>query len=265
MKNFIERRPVWFALSLTIAMNLLGFVLVVAGGRVLGLPQIPLIFTVALVTTAIPLGLIRWLAWWEDAGFVSTTHNTLALTVPVISMLLALVFYGTVEKEPQLASLHLAAAFLTGLSEEALSRGLFVRVFLPHGRWQAVLIPSVLFAAQHIVQSLGNDMAMQDNLVQITNALMAGILYGAVRLRINNIWPLVITHTLNNLFFSLAGFGPPNPVRGLADIPLALYFSLWTLQLVATVYLMRKPTVATVDGQRVGYGNLRAGLTSATG
>lgn len=258
MKNFVERSPIWFALGLTVAMNLLGFIVVVVGGRILGMPQIPLVFTVTILTTAIPLGLIQWLGWWEDAGFVGTTQNTLVLAVPVFCMLFALMFYGTVDKEPQWAGLYLAAAFLTALGEEALSRGLFLRAFLPRGVWQAVLIPSVLFAVQHIVQSLANGMALQENLVQIGDAFIVGILYGAVRLRINCIWPLVIVHTFNNLFFSLAGFGPPSPVHSLADIPLWLYLIRWVPSLVAAVYIVRSRVLAvTLNGQAVGEGKVR--------
>lgn len=256
MKRFIEKHPFWFALGFTVlVMQLLGFIIVFVGGRVLGIPQIPLIFTVAILTTAIPLWFIRWLGWWEDAGFVSTTQNWSALIVPFGIMLFALIFYGTVEKGPQLATLHLVASFLTALSEEAISRGLFLRAFLPHGKWQAVLIPAALFGAQHIVQSLGNGMALQDNLVQISDALMIGILYGAVRLRINNIWPLVITHTLNNTFFSLAGFAPPTPVHSLAEIPLWLYLVRWVPSLVAVIYIMRKPIAATINGKIVNVMN----------
>lgn len=254
MKSFIEKHPFWFVLIFTVAINAIGFV-VVAGGRVIGLPQIPIIFAVAILTTAIPLGFIHSLGWWRDAGFVATTHNWYALAIPIFNMIFALIFYGTVDKAPQLASLHLAASFLTGLSEEALSRGLFVRALLPHGKWQAVLLPAVLFGAQHIFQSLGNGMASQDNLIQIADALVVGILYGAVRLRINNIWPLIITHTLNNTFFSLAGFAPPNPVHNLADIPILLYLIRWLPSLVVTVYIMRKPLAATINGKPVGIWN----------
>jgi membrane protease YdiL (CAAX protease family) len=104
----------------------------------------------------------------------------------------------------------------------------------------------------HIVQFLGSHMALQDNLVQIAHALIGGILVGAVRLRVNNIWPLIILHTLEDLFFGLSGFAGPNAIYGLADIPVSFFLILWTLSLVATVYIMNKPLAATVDGQPVG-------------
>jgi membrane protease YdiL (CAAX protease family) len=252
MKNFIENRPFWFALSLTVVMTILGLAVFIVGGELIGLPEIPLVFTVLLLSTVIPLGFIGWLGWWEDAGFVTTTQNVLALTVPVIGIFFPLIYFGTVENGPQIVIFFIAAFFLTGLSEEALSRGLFVRVFLPHGRWQAVLIPAVLFGVGHIAQSLGPEMALQDNLVQIANALISGILVGAVRLRVNNIWPLIILHTLEDLFFGLSGFAGPNAIYGLADIPLSFFLILWVLSLGAAVYIMNRPLAATIDGKPVG-------------
>jgi len=161
-------------------------------------------------------------------------------------------WFGVVTNEARIVPYYLLIMFLVGLGEEAMSRGLFIRTFLPHGKWQAVLIPSLLFGVSHITQFLGNDMALQDNLAQMANALIFGILYGAVRLRINNIWPLIILHALNDFFFGIAGFGGPNAIHMLADITLPFFIILWSLSLAASVYFMNRPLTATIDGKPVG-------------
>ena len=254
MKNFIERHPFWFALGFTvIVLQLLGLVVVVVGARILGFPELPVRVVAAAVTTIVPLAFIWWLGWWEDSGLVSTTQNVYALAVPLILMFFPLIFYGTIAMEPQRVNLLLVAVLLTGLSEEAIFRGLFVRAFLPRGKWQALLIPAVLFAAAHSVQSLGGLMTLQDNLVQITEALIFGILYGAVRLRINNIWPLIIIHALGDLFWVTAGL--LDGVFQMSDIPLSHYLIIWVPSIVAAVYLMKKPFAATIDGRSVGMMN----------
>jgi len=250
MKNFIEKHPFWFALGFTIlVMQLLGLVVVVIG-RVLGFPEVPLRVAAAAITTIVPLIFIWRLGWWEDAGLVSTTRNAYALVVPLIAMFLPLILFGTVSMEPQRVNLFLVAVLLTGISEEAVYRGLYGRAFLPHGKWQAVLIPAVLFGAAHSVQSLAGGMPLQDNLVQIANAFFGGVLYGAVRLRINNIWPLILTHTLGDLFWVTAGL--PDGVITMAEIPFSHYLIEWIPSIVAAVYLMRKPIAATIDGKPVG-------------
>ncbi len=250
MKNLIEKHPFWFSLGFTIVvLQLLGLVVVVVGSRILGFPELPVRVVAALVTTVVPLYFIWRLGWWEDAGFVSTTQNVYALTVPFIFIFFALVLFGTVDMEPQRVNLLLVAVLLTGLSEEAIFRGLFVRAFLPRGKWQAVLIPSVLFGAAHLVQSLGGLMTLEDNLLQIAEAFIFGILYGAVRLRINNIWPLIILHALGDLFFVTSGL--LDGVYQMADIPLPFSLVDWGVSIVAAVYIMRKPLAATIDGQPV--------------
>ncbi|MEJ2263946.1 MAG: CPBP family intramembrane metalloprotease [Anaerolineales bacterium] len=250
MKNFIEKHPFWFALGFTIiVLQMLGLVVVVVGARMLGFPELPVRVFAALVTTIVPLYFIWRIGWWEDAGFVSTTQNAYALAVPLIFMFFALVLFGTVDIEAQRVNVLLAAVLLTGLSEEAIFRGLFVRAFLPSGKWQALLIPSVLFAAAHFVQSLGGLMTLEDNLLQIFEALISGLLFGAVRLRVNNIWPLVIIHALGDLFFATSGL--LDGVYVMTDIPLAYFLIMWVTEIIAVVYLMRKPIAATVDGKPV--------------
>jgi len=253
MKNFIEKHPFWFSLLFTIiVMQILGFVVAVLG-RVLGLPDLVMRTSAMGVIAIVSLIFIWRIGWWKDAGFVSTTQNVYALTVPLIFIFFPLVFFGTVKMEPQRASLFLMAVLFTGISEEAVFRGLFIRAFLPRGKWQAVLIPAVFFAAAHIVQSLGGAMSLGDNLVQIANAFFYGVMMGAVRLRVNNVWPLIILHALIDMFWVTTGL--PDGVITMEQIPLSIYLIEWVPYILAAVYLMNKPIAATIDEQPAGIKN----------
>ncbi len=42
-----------------------------------------------------------------------------------------------------------------------------------------------------------------------------GALYGAIRLLIHNIWPLVVLHMLHDLFFGIAGLAGPLQVQSM--------------------------------------------------
>lgn len=168
-------------------------------------------------------------------------------------MFFPLVFYGTIDVEAQTATFYLIAVLFTGMSEEAVYRGLFVRAFLPRGKWQAVLVPSVIFASAHIVQSLGGEMPLQENLSQVANGFITGLLYGAVRLRINNIWPLIFIHALKDLFWLTAGLY--EGVVTLSGYLTVAPFLVWLPSIVAAVYIMRQPLTATIDGKPVGIEN----------
>jgi len=250
MKNFIEKHPFWFSLLFTIiVMQILGFV-VVAIGRVLGLPNLVMRTSAMGVIALVSLIFIWRIGWWKDAGLVNTTQNMYALAVPLILTFFPLIFYGTVKMELQRVNIFLLAVLFTGVSEEVVFRGLFIRAFLPHGKLKAVLIPAVLFGAVHIVQSLGGNLSLGDNLVQIANSFFYGLMFGAVRLRVNNVWPLIILHTVHDLFWVTTGL--PDGVITLAEIPLSEYLIEWIPSVVTAVYLMRKPIAATINGVPVG-------------
>lgn len=252
MTKFAEKHPFWFSLAfMVVIMQALGIVVVVAG-RQLGFPELPVRVAAAAVTTIVPLAVIRGMGWWKDVGFVDTTRNVYALTIPLILMFWPLVYRGTVEipaAGAMGAFAFLLAVVFTGLSEEAVYRGLFMRAFLPRGRWQAVLVPAALFGSAHIVQSLGGGMPLQENLVQILNAFIGGLLYGAVRLRINNLWPLVVIHTLIDLFWVTSGLA--TGAYTLSEIPVGLYLLTWVPSVLAAFLIMRKPLTATIDGNPI--------------
>jgi len=254
MKNFIEKHPVWFSIAFTIiVMQILGIVTVVIC-RALGLSTEVYKVAAASVTTIVPLIFIWWIGWWEDSGFVNTTQNAYALTVPLILMFFPLVLYGTVQLNAQTSTLYLLAVLFTGISEEAVYRGLFGRAFLPYGKWQAVLIPSLIFASAHIVQSLGGEMSLAENLAQITNAFISGLLLGAVRLRINNIWPLMFIHAIRDLFWLTGGLW--DGVISLTHYQATVApWLVWLPSIIAAVYLMRQPVAATIDGKPIGRAN----------
>jgi hypothetical protein len=76
---------------------------------------------------------------------------------------------------------------------------------------------------------------------------------GAVRLRVNNVWPLIILHALIDMFWVTTGL--PDGVITMEQIPLSIYLIEWVPYIVAAVYLMNKPITATIDEQPMGIEN----------
>jgi len=250
LKNFITNQPVWFAIAISVFDLLLGFAIFMVGSLI-GLPEELLEVVILLTITALPLVIIGWLGWWQEAGFASTIQNAGALAVPLIVHLLTLIWFGIIDMEGRQIATLIVAYFLTALGEEALSRGLLFRALLPRGKWQAVLIPSILFGLGHVTKLI-QGMPLSDNMLQMVNSALTGFLLASVRLRVNNIWPLIILHMLGDLFSSLTGiFGVPGAL-GLAGIPMTRWLIRWALLIIPGIYFVtRTPTAVTIDSQVV--------------
>ncbi len=242
MRNFITRHPVLFAIIFSLAelgLGLIAFIL----GSLLGLSEPVLIIMALLFTTAPPLVFIWWLHWWEDTGFVTATQNVQVLWFPLVLMILPIAVFGAVALEVGMMRFFLVILLLTGLSEEALSRGLLLRALLPLGKWYAVLVPSVLFGLGHITQFLFLGMPLSDNLMQIAASMTFGMMYAALRLRIGSIWPLIILHMFVDVFYVLGGVAGP----GALDIPVTFSIVLGVLQVAYAIYILRKPSVVSIS------------------
>ena len=240
MKTFMQKHPICFTLLFTVlVMQALGFATAVIAIKVLGQPVLSARVAAAAATTIAPLIFVWRMGWWEDVGLGSKVRNLQALTVPLVLTFFPLVFFGTTTLTPARSVVWLLAFVFTGISEEVVYRGMFLKVFQGYGRWRSVLASAVIFGSVHIVQSLDGHMPLQDNLVQILNAFFSGVLLGAVRLRIDNIWPLIVLHTLVDLLWATSGL--LDGVYQMSDVPLSLYLVRWVPSVLTAVYLMRAP------------------------
>ena len=177
-------------------------------------------------------------------------RNLPALAVPFLLVFPIVIYFGVVEMDGPIFGFLLLLFFLTGLSEEAFYRGFLLRLFLPRGRVFAVGVTAVLFGLSHLPQLL-QGMAVSDNAVQIGQAVVFGLLYGAVRLRIDSIWPLIVTHMLFDVTAAMGGVFGPVAVRTIADVPPGLWALIVVPSLVAAGYYLWRPSTATIDGRPV--------------
>ena len=247
MRNFITRHPVLFAIVMTLVnlgLGLLAFLL----SKLFGFPEPVTIIVALLFSTALPLAFIWWLHWWEDAGFVGATQNAQVLWFPLVIMVLPILVFGAAELEVGMVRLFVVALFLTGLSEEAMSRGLLLRTLLPLGKWYAVLVTAVLFGLGHITQFLFLGLPLTDNLLQIADTIAFGIFFAAVRLRIGSIWPLIIIHMFEDVFHVLSGSVP----GAILEMPIVIKIVVAVLQVAYAIYILRKPNVVSISSDVKG-------------
>ena len=186
--------------------------------------------TAALIVTAVLAVVVTILVWrlsgFREAGFTGPRNwrNLHLLILPtVLAFIPLLAGFRPVDA---LATLIVGYA-LTGFMEEALWRGLVLRVLLPTGPLPAVLFGSLLFGASHLANVL-----FRDNVTlvaaQAVGAFCFGVGYAAIALRIGTIWPLMVLHALTDLFAAVGAL-PKIPILVGQDIVL-LIVGLWLLR-----------------------------------
>lgn len=201
LKNFVEDRPIIFMILVNIISTFLPlpFFVVVRGistefaGRMVA----------QIIGIGIPLFFIWRLKWWADAGIITRMKEVWPLVFLVIGMLILPLIEGIDQMGASFFRLWFAAYLMTGIQEEFMDRGLSIRVFYKQGPVIAVTLSAVLFSVFHLTQLfLGESLGFV--LVIIISSFTFGMLYGAVRIRVDNIWPLVLFHGLFDLFYILA-------------------------------------------------------------
>jgi membrane protease YdiL (CAAX protease family) len=173
------------------------------------------------------VALLSVLGWWGLIGFNRPTawRNLHLLWLPALAFI-ALPFVSGVGRidTGNLAFLVVGYA-LTGFYEEALFRGLLLRVLAPLGVRRAVLLSALLFGCAHLVNVLFRNPAIV--FAQALGAATEGVGLAALRVRTNTLWPLIALHALEDL---LLHFGrlPTIPVNVAQSVILFAY-GLWLL------------------------------------
>jgi membrane protease YdiL (CAAX protease family) len=217
-------------LRLAVLISIVDVVIVLAAAVVfrIAIPSMsPL--TSALVVTALLSVLVPLAVWkisgFREAGFTGPREwrNLHLLLVPaLLAVVPVLAGFRPVDA---LATLIVGYA-LTGFMEEALWRGLVLRVLRPIGPLAAALYGSMLFGAAHLVNVMFRD-SVALVAAQAFGAACFGVGYAAVAMRIGTIWPLMVLHTLTDLFAAVGAL-PKIPILVGQDIVL-LVFGLWLL------------------------------------
>ncbi|MEO3388921.1 CPBP family intramembrane glutamic endopeptidase [Mesorhizobium sp. CAU 1741] len=145
---------------------------------------------------------------WNDLAF-GPPHSVLKVMWFPVAWLL-LIFSVTLLTGLPPASMIVFIAFntlLVGISEETMFRGVLFRAFVTQYRiWTAIIVSSVLFGAVHIL-NVFNTGDLNGALMQSVPAAMSGILFVAIVIRTESIWPAIIYHWLWDcvLFILLTG------------------------------------------------------------
>jgi len=207
MVSIVERRPVGFTLGLTVGLIILTLltrtVLAVAVPQ-LTLHGIGLILNWVIVAGSVAL--VTWLGWWGKIRLTAPVNRrAVVYLLPFAAVVLVPAMFGLAIPEisliqgqtlpPWAALLVIVVGVALGaaISEELIYRGVLLRALKPRSRLLAVVLPATMFGLAHISQViLGNSLA--EWLPQMLLIIPLGIGLGAIALRLESLWPLVVWH-----------------------------------------------------------------------
>ncbi len=224
--EFSERRPVLSAVTIILVF--------IVTSTLAGLsakawfPQFQPEF-IALVFLAVLIALaLTFLDWWKVTGFNSPSEwRKLPLAWIPLVIVLVLPFLRGIKPSDWGTFFYLVVAYaLTGFMEEGLVRGIILRVLKPIGISRSVVISSLLFAVIHIANLLYRSPAIV--LAQMVGAFVHGVGLGAIRLRMNSIWFVVILHGLHDLVLHYTNF--PSILLDVVMVTLLMVYGIYLLR-----------------------------------
>jgi len=229
----VRRRRTITAVALAAAylgLNIGGFLIT---ARLL--PDAPSQTRALVVLAVVTVLLLAYLAGaraWRQVGLRAVGRRTGwgLLALPLVLVLLPLAG-GLKSIEPAALGVLVLGYALTGFTEETFFRGLVLGQLRPSGATRAVLLSALLFGLVH----LGNVFVRPSVALvaaQAVGAFCFGVAYGALRLRLESLWPLIALHGLHDLLLQLGGL-PLIPTDVFQDVVLLVY----------GVYLLRRRAI----------------------
>ena len=236
IKNLATERPYLFVVGLFIAQTLLAIPFVGAF-KVLGLDLVALRLIMPIVISVFMIWVIWYLGWFARAGFTRTVRDVHVYWYPVLLAFVPTLFAGTIEISPGWIVYYSAALIFTGISEEALARGIALPALLPRGKWVALFFVAGLFSVGHITNLFFEDFGPLEMTEKLLSTFGFAVLYGAVFIRTGNIWPLIVLHSLHDYMFLTSGTAGPFTVEAL---PLEISIGLALVNIAYGVFIVRK-------------------------
>lgn len=202
-----SRHPVWTAVVLVLAADLIAVTIGVGGERLApgggdtGALIRRLVAVLVLAVAAVVV-VARARAWHATAAAgPASWRDTRLLIVP---MLVALAPLGTGLDMPATSTVAVLVIgyAATGVFEEVWHRGVVLDALRPVGLRRAAVIGGALFGASHLTNAaFGQPLAI--SLAQSVGAFCFGVGFSILRWRTNAVWLLVAIHAVGDLMFQI--------------------------------------------------------------
>jgi uncharacterized protein len=173
-------------------------------------------FALVLVPALYVVFILSRLHRWRRAGFTRPSEwRALYLTVPLLATLalpaVGLAARGVMSMLALVFVLQISFMVIDVFMEEGTYRGIILEALHHYPTTSRVVMTATLFGLSHIDNFFLPGADEVGVLYQIFEATLIGILFTAVRLRMNTIWPVMAIHAAYDFMLILA-FGHAYPV-----------------------------------------------------
>ncbi len=202
-----SRHPVWTAVALVLAADIVAVAIGTGGERLLpgggdAGDLLRRLAAVLVVAAGAVLVVARAKAWRTTAtAGPATWRDTRLLIVPA---LVALAPLATGLKTPAATTVVvlIVGYVATGVFEELWHRGVVLDALRPVGLRRAALVGGALFGASHLTNvAFGQPLAI--SLAQSVGAFCFGVGFSILRWRTNAVWLLAAIHAVGDLMFKI--------------------------------------------------------------
>jgi membrane protease YdiL (CAAX protease family) len=173
-------------------------------------------FALVLVPGIFIAVVLTRLRWWRRVGFTSirdwrAPHLLIPLLLILALPIVGLSARGVMATTALVLSLQVAFLVIDIFMEEVTYRGVILEALAGFSAGSRVMLSAMLFGLSHLDNLFLPGADELGVAYQIFEAALVGVLFGAVRLRMNSIWPVMIVHATYDLMLVLA-FGHAFPV-----------------------------------------------------
>ena len=173
-------------------------------------------FALVLVPGLFIAAVLTRLRWWRRVGFTPVHEwRSPHLVIPLLLMLalpvVGLSGRGVMATTALVLSLQVGFMLIDIFMEEVTYRGVILEALAGFSDGSRVLLSAILFGLSHIDNLFLPGADELGVAYQIFEAALVGILFGAARLRMNTIWPVMAVHAMYDFMLMLA-FGHAFPV-----------------------------------------------------
>jgi membrane protease YdiL (CAAX protease family) len=173
-------------------------------------------FALVLVPGLFIAVVLTRLHWWRRVGFTKVRDwRALHLLIPLLLVLALPVAglwgRGLMATMALVLSLQVGFALIDIFMEEVTYRGVVLQALSGFSPILRVTLAATLFGLSHLDNLFLPGADELGVAYQIFEAALVGVLFGAVRLRMNTIWPVMAVHATYDLMLVLA-FGHAYPV-----------------------------------------------------
>jgi uncharacterized protein len=173
-------------------------------------------FALVLVPGVFIAVVLTRLHWWRRVGFTRipdwrAPHLVIPLSLILVLPVVGLSARGVMATTALVLTLQVGFLLIDIFMEEVTYRGVILEALAGLGSSSRVTLSAILFGLSHLDNLFLPGADELGVAYQIFEAALVGILFAAVRLRMNTIWPVMIVHATYDLMLVLA-FGHAFPV-----------------------------------------------------